>query len=134
MIFVVLDTINSMMMMMTVAFALQALQPCDNLALMQSAMQSSMWPGTGANFIVDGNTNSAWSFSSCSQTNTGDSQPWMAVDLGSLYNVASIVFTSRSDCCREYFSNSLFLADLLERSSTELLINVEHLLSKVITC
>ena len=58
-------------------------------------MSSSGYPNV-ANRAVDGNNNGIGS-DSCAITTTAD--PWWAVDLGSTYEVKSVVVWNRVDCC-----------------------------------
>jgi hypothetical protein len=72
-----------------------------NLALHQSAVQSSTLPGAptaGAASAVDGNTDGAFYDGSVTATNA-DTNAWWQVDLGTPATVSSVVVYNRTDCC-----------------------------------
>ncbi|XP_077990580.1 uncharacterized protein LOC144444904 [Glandiceps talaboti] len=76
-----------------------------NIATEGTASQSSYYPGTNANRIIDGNTLSTWGSNSCSSTNSNQNA-WWKVDLGQSYAVSKIILTNRQDCCSERLLNA----------------------------
>lgn len=78
-----------------------------NLALNRPAWQSSSWPryASSADLAVDGNSTSDYhAGKTCSHTDTGDMDPWWAVDLGQPTRVAAVKLTGRADCCSSYYN------------------------------
>lgn len=76
-------------------FEVQA-QSCTSaqlLSLNKFATQSSSVSNYFASFAFDGN------YSNFSHTNWVAPQPWLQVDLGSTYQISSIKFLNRVDCC-----------------------------------
>ncbi len=74
-----------------------------DLALGQSASQSSTLAGSAASRAVDGNTDGNWSASSVTHTDY-DYNAWWQVDLGSVQPISSIDIWPRTDCCSSRLS------------------------------
>jgi hypothetical protein len=78
--------------------AVVAAQQFINLALRKTTWQSSTYHfGSDSYRAVDGNNDTDWNHSSCSQTAGNETSPWFAVDLGALANVYSVKLTNRFD-------------------------------------
>jgi uncharacterized protein YuzE len=88
---------------------LQGIQPSTsilpNVALKKQTWQSSTLAEGDSSRAVDGNADPNWAGNSCSHTAAGDKNPWLAVDLGTQYNVVGIELTNRADCCPERENN-----------------------------
>ena len=69
------------------------------MALGKATMQSTTYgyAGSQSSSAVDGNKDSNLNDHSCATTDTGDVNPWWAVDLGQLTNVQRVVVTNRGD-------------------------------------
>ncbi|KAK7888849.1 hypothetical protein WMY93_024409 [Mugilogobius chulae] len=75
--------------------------PTANVALRGRATQSDTVDFRGgASNAIDGNRDSVYSHSSCTQTSRQTS-PWWRVDLLKPYILTSITITNRGDCCQE---------------------------------
>jgi hypothetical protein len=74
-----------------------------NVALKGKAVQSSTYPGQGAEKAIDGNTDGMDTNRSISQTNASKS-PYWEVDLGSEYTIERIVIWNRTDLNYRYSS------------------------------
>ena len=71
-----------------------------NIAEGRTTWQSGTgWSGVSSR-AVDGNNDGDWWSNSCTCTNQAD--PWWAVDLGSTYEVTSVVAWNRVGCCRKF--------------------------------
>lgn len=92
----------------------------DNLALNQSATQSSTGYGGVASRAVDGNTSGSWGNGSVTHTNN-ENQSWWQVDLGASAMIQAVKLYNRTDCCSERLSNySVFVSDVpFESESVE---------------
>ena len=55
----------------------------------------------GASKAVDGNSNSDFTASSCTETRESTGS-WWQVDLGSVYGIRDVVITNRGDCCCKF--------------------------------
>ena len=66
-----------------------------NLALEQSARQSSTYAGRGAELAVDGDTNGDW-YAGSVQCTDWEAQPWWEVDLEGLYEIEAIEIWNRT--------------------------------------
>lgn len=69
-----------------------------DLAVGQSASESSTAFGGVASRAVDGNTDGNWADNSVSHTNS-EANAWWQVDLGVLASINSVVVWNRTDCC-----------------------------------
>ncbi len=85
----------------------------ENLALNKSTSQSSTFQAATSSKAVDGNTNGSYSNGSVSHTaGSGESQPWLDVDLGQVANIDEINVWNRTDCCSDRVNNyHLFVSD-----------------------
>ena len=75
-----------------------------DLALNQSATQSSVFDSKGASLAVDGNKTTDVSQGSCIRTNI-ENDPWWRVDLGASLPVAEVVIVNRlCTSCTNYMN------------------------------
>ena len=73
-----------------------------NVALKRPAWMSSKYFWSHAGLAVDGNKYPHWLGRSCIHTAETTGRPWWMVDLGHVFNVASVVVYNRRDnCCRK---------------------------------
>ncbi|MEM6800356.1 MAG: LamG-like jellyroll fold domain-containing protein [Bacteroidota bacterium] len=86
-------------------------RPCnlENVALNKTATQSATWPGSsGRTFdamnAVDGDSNGD-SFGNSITHTANDLHAWWEVDLGTVYDIASINIWNRTDCCTDRLRN-----------------------------
>ncbi|XP_007245651.3 uncharacterized protein si:ch73-359m17.2 isoform X1 [Astyanax mexicanus] len=71
----------------------------ENIAIGAKAVQSSTYDELAdAEHAVDGNSDSHYLNGSCSHTNY-EKNPWLRVELPSIYNITSVTITNRGDCC-----------------------------------
>ena len=70
-----------------------------NLAIGQTATQSSTAFSGVPSRAVDGNTSGVFRDRSVTHTSSGSSQPWWQVDLGATASIADIELWNRSDTC-----------------------------------
>jgi hypothetical protein len=93
-------TLSRGIFIITIIFfhAAAADQQLINLALKKTTWQSSTYHlGSHSSLAVDGNNDTNWNHSSCSQTAGNETNPWFAVDLGGLANVYSVKLINRFD-------------------------------------
>ncbi|KAH9494704.1 Fucolectin-1, partial [Bulinus truncatus] len=77
-----------------------------NVALKQSATQSSKWPPNfDAYLAVDGNTNNNFDSGSCTHTLHTDRNPSWTLILDSIRTVNRIILYNRGDCCKVRLQN-----------------------------
>lgn len=88
-----------------------------NLAQGKTATQSSEWNSTlTAGRAVDGNVNGNFASGSVSHTlETGTSNPWWKVDLGSATPIGEIEIWNRTDCCADRLAG--YKVEVLDASS-----------------
>ncbi|XP_060888002.1 uncharacterized protein LOC132958941 [Labrus mixtus] len=84
-----------------------------NMALSQTADQSSSYPGGPARNAVDGNRDPNFAKGSCSHTQR-ESNPWWRVDLQNVYTVTAVMITNRNK-----FENRLDGAEIWIGTSLE---------------
>ena len=102
-----------------------------NIALGQSASQSSTYGGGVAGLAVDGNTTGSSPWSADLQHTTNEAQPWWEVDLGAFSQIDQVNLYNRSNCCEDRlrdfyilispspFAPGASLNDLLNNSSVQ---------------
>jgi RHS repeat-associated protein len=83
-----------------------------NLALNQSATQSSTFSNFPASLAVDNNTNGDFNGAHTSSATNYSYQPWWQLDLSSSQFINSIKLYPRTDCCQEMLASAyLFVSD-----------------------
>ena len=89
------------------ALLVPSLVGAQNRALGQPAFSSSLWAaGRTADRAVDGNTQGSYHVSPfIVHTNNGPLE-WWYVDLGQAYDVTSLEFWNRTDCCSARINNA----------------------------
>ena len=105
--------------LLVTAEAATTVPPTTNLALNQTATQSSEGFGGVASRAVDGNTNGDWAAGSSSHTLL-DAQPWWQVDLGAVQTIQSIKVWNLTSCCAERMSNFYVLVSDTPFTTTDL--------------
>ena len=76
-----------------------------------NASQSTTFGDRDASFAINGDCRTYPNVfpTACSSTSPSDSNPWWAVDLGSLHSVAAVGLTTRSDCCWDAIGGAIIL-------------------------
>ena len=95
-----------------------------NLALGQTATQSTTAFSGVPSRAVDGNTSGIYGEGSVTHTSLALAQPWWQVDLGASANIADIELWNRTDaCCTQRLSDAVIFVsstDMTGRSLAEL--------------
>ncbi|KAH9490869.1 hypothetical protein Btru_033713 [Bulinus truncatus] len=87
-----------------------------NVALRQTAVQTSTFLTSEASLAVDGNSNSSFSQGTCTHTDITDTNPSWTLTLDSVKSVQRFVLYNRGDCCSFQLKN--FKLETLDVNNT----------------